>query len=111
MRAIGLLAFLLTPCAIGATSPLVIYDNALESAFADGSWASSGDYSLAATSPAYGGSGKSIRFVAHNWGGLQFVANNVEFNLVDYQSLTFYVNGGTAGARSCSCMFATTTLA
>jgi hypothetical protein len=104
MRVIGLVALLLAPCALipcatAATSPLVVYDNALENTFADGTWAASVDYSLAATSPVYGGSGKAIRFVAHNWGGLQFIANPAEFNLLDYQTLTFYVNGGSVGGQ------------
>jgi hypothetical protein len=98
MRKLGWLA-LLVWSGVNATS-LTLYDDALRSSFADASWANSGDYNLANTTPKYGASGDSIKFVARNWGGLQFVANGVEYNLADYQSLTFYINGGSAGGQS-----------
>ncbi len=96
---IGILALLLLSSAAAATAPLIVYDNTLENGFADGSWANATDYSLTNTSPVYGSSGDSVRFVARSWGGLQFVASNTEFNLADYQNVTFYVNGGSAGGQ------------
>jgi len=100
MRTLNALSLLLLSATLhAAVPPLVLYDNALRNGYADGTWANVPDYSLANTSPVYGASGNSIRFVARSWGGLQFVANSSEFNLVDYQSLTFQVNGGSAGAQ------------
>jgi hypothetical protein len=99
MRNVGVLALLLLSTSAGATAPLVIYDGKLESGFADGSWAATSDYSLANASPVYATSSDSIRFVARGWGGLQFVDNATEFNLVDYQNVTFYINGGASGGQ------------
>src|SRR5262249_17998105 len=82
-----------------AAAPLVIYDNALQSGYADGSWGNASDRNLANTTPVYGASGNSIRYVARGWNGLQFVANGSEFNFADYQSVTVYVNGGSAGGQ------------
>jgi Glycoside hydrolase family 44 len=101
MRLISILALLLLLSTAHAVSPLILYDNSLQNGFTDGSWENSpaGSYSLVATSPVYGTGGNSIQFVARNWNGLQFVANNTEFNLLDYQSLTFYVNGSSSGGQ------------
>ena len=99
MRKLGLLAGLVLGAnAHAVVPPLVVYGDALQGGFKDHSWAHAADYSLAAT-PAYGGSGKSIRFVARSWGGLQIVADNTEFNVADYDSVTFQVNGGSSGAQ------------
>ena len=92
--ALGLLMILRTA---GAATPLVVYDDALRNGFNDRSWTTT--YSLANTSPVHAGT-KSISFTASNFEGLQFVADNVEFNLADYQSATFWVNGGSAGSQS-----------
>jgi len=96
----GTLSLLLLSLALhAAVPPLVIYDNALQTPYVNGgSWANAGDYSLTNTSPVFGSGGNSIRFVARSWGGLQFVASP-EFNLADYQSLSFQVHGGTAGGQ------------
>ncbi|MDR3388039.1 MAG: glycoside hydrolase family 44 protein [Rudaea sp.] len=101
MRLTGILALFLLSLAAHAASTLILYDNSLENGFADGSWEGNpaGSYSLTATSPVYGTGGHSIQFVARSWNGLQFVANNTEFNLVDYQNVTFYVNGGGSGGQ------------
>jgi Glycoside hydrolase family 44 len=98
MRFVSFFALSLMAVAAHAVAPLVVYDDALQSGFTNGTWANGADYSLVNTSPTYGGSGDSIRFVARGWGGLQFVASP-EFNLVDYQSLTFQVHGGSAGGQ------------
>ena len=84
--------------AAGATS-LGIYADALESGFADQSWADAGDYDLSNTSPVHSGT-DSIAFTPNGWGGLQFVANGSEFHLIDYQDLTFWVHGGSAGGQT-----------
>ena len=81
----------------GATS-LDVYADALANGFSDQSWANGADYDLSNTAPVHGGS-DSIRFTPDVWGGLQFVANGSEFNFIDYQSLSFWVHGGSgAGA-------------
>jgi hypothetical protein len=97
MRKLGLIALMLWSCADGAA--LTLYSDALQNGYGDSSWAQAADYSLANTTPTYGGSSHSIKFVARNWGGLQFVAGGTEFNVADYQSLTFQVNGGSAGGQ------------
>lgn len=99
MRTVGLWLLLLLPAAAHPASTLVVYDGSLENGFADSSWAPTADYSLTNTSPTYGGGSHSIRFAAGGWGGLQFVAGNSEFDAVDYQSVTFYVNGGSTGGQ------------
>ncbi|HEX6833935.1 MAG TPA: glycoside hydrolase family 44 protein [Rudaea sp.] len=100
MRGFALL-LLLAGTAADAATTLPVYTDALQSGFTDGSWQNSpaGSRNLAATSPVYGGSGKSIQYVARAWNGLQFVASGSEYNFADYQSVTFQVNGGTAGAQ------------
>jgi hypothetical protein len=82
----------------GATS-LVMYADALENGFTDQSWAAAGDYDLSNTSPVHAGA-DSIAFTPNGWGGLQFVAKGSEFNLIDYQDLTFWVHGGSAGGQT-----------
>ena len=97
MRSLCALGLLLILRTAGAATPLVVYDDALRNGFNDRSWTTT--YSLANTSPVHAGT-KSISFTASNFEGLQFVADNVEFNLADYQSATFWVNGGSAGSQS-----------
>ena len=99
MRTLSALLLVLLSASANAVPPLVVYDNALQNGFANGSWANAADYSLTNTTPAFGASGDSIRFVARGWGGLQFVANSAEFNLADYQSVTFQVHGGSSGGQ------------
>ena len=98
MRALFAIATLFAASAAAAVPPLVLYDDALQNGFGDASWASSGDYSLSSTTLTFNGSSHAIRFVARNWGGLQFVANG-EFNFADYQSLSLHVNGGASGGQ------------
>jgi hypothetical protein len=98
MRTSPLLLLVLLAADAGATS-LSVYADALASGFADQSWADGSDYDLANTSPVHGGS-DSIRFTPNAWGGLQFVANSSEFNFIDYQSLGFWVHGGSAGGQT-----------
>jgi hypothetical protein len=99
MRSLALITLLLLASTVRAASSLVLYDNALQNSFADGSWANGADYNLANSTPTYASSSDSIKFIARSWGGLQFVANGIEYNLADYQSLTFYINGGSAGGQ------------
>jgi Glycoside hydrolase family 44 len=77
---------------------LGVYADALANGFADQTWADPADYDLANTAPVHAGA-DSIRFTPNTWGGLQFVAQANEFNFIDYQSLSFWVHGGSgAGA-------------
>ncbi len=97
MRTGLLLLAIIAATDAGATS-LDVYADALANGFSDQSWANGADYDLANTAPVHGGS-DSIRFTPDVWGGLQFVANGSEFNFIDYQSLSFWVHGGSgAGA-------------
>jgi hypothetical protein len=99
MRPMSFFAFSLLSTAAHAVTPLILYDNTLQNGFGNGTWANSADYSLANTSPTYGSGADSIRFVARGWGGLQFVNNTTEFNLLDYQNVTFHVHGGASGGQ------------
>jgi len=97
MRKLCLAALMLWSCAQGAS--LTLYDDALRNGFGDSSWAQAADYDLFNPAPTYAGSADSIKFIARNWGGLQFIASGAEFNVADYQSLTFHINGGSAGGQ------------
>jgi hypothetical protein len=93
-----MLLLVLVVASNAGAAPLGVYADALANGFTDQSWADAGDYDLANTSPVHGGS-DSIRFAPNSWGGLQFVANTSEFDFIDYQSLSFWVHGGSgAGA-------------
>src|SRR5437764_14562204 len=97
MRTLFLAGLMLWSCAHGAS--LTVYDDALLNSFGNSSWAQATDYDLANPAPTYAGSADSIKFIARNWGGLQFVASGAEFNVADYQSLTFHIHGGSAGGQ------------
>jgi len=73
---------------------LVIYDDnlGLENGFADWSWATVNDYS---TSPVFSGS-YSISVTGTNYTALWL--ENAGFSTSNYVSLSFWINGGAAGA-------------
>jgi hypothetical protein len=72
---------------------LVIYDDALENGFQDYSWATSVNYNN--TSPVYSGS-DSISVTAAAYTALSLYHDN--FSTAPYASLSFWINGGAAGA-------------
>jgi hypothetical protein len=80
-------------------APLVVYGDALDSGFTDQSWASGADYDLANAVPVHDGVA-SIAFTPDTWGGLQFVVNGSDFDFANYQSLSFWVDGGDAGDQT-----------
>ena len=97
MRSICAFALFVLCGTTNAATALVVYDNALENGFNDRSWSTT--YSLTNTNPVHSGT-KSISFAASGYEGLQFVADNIEFNVIDYQSATFWIDGGSAGGQS-----------
>ncbi len=83
----------------GRTDPdpvagLPIYADALESGFANWSWAT---HSLDETGVVHAGS-SAISFEADAWSGLMFHHSGVDLSL--YQSLELWVHGGTTGGQS-----------
>jgi peptidoglycan/xylan/chitin deacetylase (PgdA/CDA1 family) len=82
----------------GRTDPdpvagLPIYTDALESGFANWSWAT---HSLDETGVVHAGS-SAIRFEADAWAALMFHHSGVDMSL--YQSLEVWVHGGTTGGQ------------
>lgn len=83
---------------VRAQSALDFYVDALDPAFQDWSWAAAADYSLANTTPLQGGN-RSIRFVPRSWNGLLFASPSTSFDAANYESLTFWIHGGSSGAQ------------
>ncbi|HVH35313.1 MAG TPA: glycoside hydrolase family 44 protein [Tahibacter sp.] len=83
----------------GAQSALDLYVDALNPAFQDWSWAATADYSLVNTTPVQGGS-RSIRFLPRNWGGLLLADPSNSYDAAGYESLTFWIHGGSTGAQN-----------
>jgi hypothetical protein len=93
LRRIGLL-LCLSPTAVLA-APLVWYADAPRAGLNDWSWTT---HNLNNMSPVHGGN-RSISMEPDNWGGL-YLANPAErFRFADYESLTFWVHGGSAGGQ------------
>ncbi|MFP2964039.1 polysaccharide deacetylase family protein [Myxococcus sp. 1LA] len=76
------------------TAGLFVYNDALQSGFADWSWA---DHSLDETGVVHAGSA-AIRFEPDTWGGLLFHHHGLD--LAQYQSLRVWVHGGTVGGQA-----------
>ena len=76
----------------------VIYNDALANGWADWSW---GDavHNLGATSPIHGGTKTiSVTYGSAGWSGLQF-GRNTPLNISNYNTLRFWVHGGTSGGQ------------
>lgn len=82
------------------TSDWRIYDDALDSSFQ--SWSFDVDVNLAATSPTYGGSARSIAvtYRSGNWGALWLVRPGGDIDLSGYTAVRFAIHGGTVGGQS-----------
>jgi Glycoside hydrolase family 44 len=78
---------------------LDLYADALHPAFQNWSWANAADYSLANTAPVQAGSA-SIRFLPRSWGGLLFADVSNSYDAANYQSLTFWIHGGSSGGQN-----------
>jgi hypothetical protein len=89
-----------TPASVPPPSPnLPIYVDSLQNEFLDYSWATNvNDYN---TSPVYAG-GDSISVTAAPYTALALYHDN--FNTAPYASLSFWINGGTAGAQGLQVM-------
>jgi hypothetical protein len=96
----GLLGWTTALLASGAgAQTLELYGDSLHAAFQDWSWAAAADYSLANTTPVQSGQ-RSIRFLPRAWGGLLFADPAGSYALTDYESLTFWIHGGSAGGQN-----------
>lgn len=78
----------------------LIYDDALNAAFQ--SWSFDVQLNVAATSPTYGGSARSIAvtYQPGNWGALWLVRPGGDIDLSGYTAIRFAIHGGTAGGQS-----------
>ncbi len=82
------------------TSSLTVYDEALSNGFTDQGWPSNpSPHDLASTAQANSPT-HSIRYSPGNWNGLLFFSNSTSYELGNYQNLTFWVHGGSAGGQS-----------
>ena len=81
--------------AIAFTQDLAWYTDAPRAGLQDWSWAT---HDLAATSPVHGGS-RAIRMEPEGWGGVYLADPSVKHRFVDYQSLSFWIHGGTTGGQ------------
>src|SRR5687768_4916603 len=97
----GLLSLAL--CAGVSAQSLTLYDEQLRNGFLDYNYA---PHDLANTSPSPVRTGTfSIRFDASSYNGIQFVAPGVHRRITDYQSLRFWVHGGTTGGQQLALIF------
>ncbi|MCK6683134.1 MAG: hypothetical protein L6R30_12035 [Thermoanaerobaculia bacterium] len=91
-----LLAFLLFLLYLpAAAAPLIVYNDQLQNGFADWSWAT---HNLNQTAVVHTGSA-AISFVPSNWEGL-YLQRNAGIDLAAYESLEFWIHGGTAGGQN-----------
>jgi len=106
VKVIGMLVVLasaILPCAASnASSDLIVYEDALNSGWANWSW---GTTTGAATSPVYSGSNSLAVTITSAWGGLYLAANQT-FAGTPYDTLQFWVNGGSQGGQKIRVMLA-----
>ncbi|WP_434345962.1 polysaccharide deacetylase family protein [Myxococcus virescens] len=76
------------------TAGMLVYTDALQNGFANWSWA---DHSLDETGVVHAGSA-AIRFEPDTWNGLLFHHHGLD--LAQYQSIRFWVHGGTTGGQA-----------
>jgi len=93
--AVLILATLLALAAPVGAQDLVVYDDALNAAFQDWSWAT---HSLSNPTPVASGS-QSISFEADGWTGLYFNSTSL-LDLADWSSVRLWVHGGASGGQS-----------
>lgn len=85
---------------VKAQGDWLIYDETLNADFQ--SWSFDVQLNLAATSPTYGGSARSIAvtYQPGNWGALWLVRPGGDIDLSGYTAIRFAIHGGTAGGQS-----------
>jgi alpha-L-arabinofuranosidase len=78
----------------------LLFDDVLDPTFQ--SWSFDVDVNLAATSPAYGGSARSIAVTYRpgNWGALWLVRPGGDIDLSGYTALRFAIHGGATGGQT-----------
>ncbi len=84
--------------ALGASAqaaPLVFYADAPLAGLNDASWTT---HNLTATTPVHSGT-RSISMEPDNYGGVYLVDRNTPHRFADFQSLTFWVNGGSGNGQ------------
>jgi hypothetical protein len=99
-RILRILSVLATvPCfcaAAQSSSQMTVYQDSLNSGWANWSWDT--NVNLAASSPVYSGSHSIAATFTSAWGGLYLAANQV-FSSAPYDTLEFWVNGGSRGGQ------------
>jgi hypothetical protein len=100
IKFIGMLLVLSTgilPCAVStAAADLIVYGDALSSGWGDWSWGVKDNFSN--TSPVHSGSDSLAVTYTAGWGGLQ-LGTNQQFAAASYNTLQFWVNGGSTGGQ------------
>ncbi|MDR3714071.1 MAG: glycoside hydrolase family 44 protein [Puia sp.] len=92
------------PCTVStASSALTVYGDALNSAWADWSWDVTDNF--AATSPVHSGKHSIAATITSGWGGL-YLAASPAISSSPYDTLQFWVNGGSSGSRQVRVMLA-----
>ncbi|MEO8669929.1 MAG: glycoside hydrolase family 44 protein [Tahibacter sp.] len=76
--------------------PVNLYIDSLNASFQNWSWST--DYSLNNVTPAHSGS-PSIRFVPKSWEGLLFADVANTYDVAQYESLTFWIHGGSGNGQ------------
>src|SRR5262245_37171311 len=86
--------------ALGAGSSLTVYDDALGAGWYDWSWSISDN--LANTSPVYAGTHSiSVQYTA-GWDGLKLARNGDFIDGTLYDTLRFWIDGGSSGGQKIS---------
>ena len=96
-----LLSVLLLTCAATRlqAQELAVYDDALQSGFANYSYGGvPGDFDFASTTQAHAGV-KSIAFVGDSFNALAFAQPTTDFTTAQYPALHLWVHGGAAGGQ------------
>jgi len=98
------LAAAVLPCAVATASPdLIVYNDALNSGWANWSWGAAANF--AAASPVHSGKYSIAVTITSAWGGL-YLAASPAISSSPYDTLQFWVNGGVAGGRKVQVMLA-----
>lgn len=89
--------FLALPC-LGATAPLIVYDDALRNGFLDWSWENNdGDIDMAADFHVHAGT-HAIFFKGYEWNAVSLYREQ-PLNTAQYKTLRFFIRGDMGGEQ------------
>ena len=80
-----------------ATADVAVYDDSLAAGWQDWSYDAARDFSNA--SPTHGGSSASIAVTLDGWGGLQVGYGGTYLDVSAYDTLRFWIHGGSTGGQ------------